>query len=125
MDKFKEAIKISEYIAKNCNSQRTYPHIRTQVINHSASCFFNNRNGKQLTTPNIMRFKKYKQNLKKEGNKIISYNTIVAEIRGQNLCQLTNKDPEMLKGKENWSKSTQRHINYAAQELKLTLIKTQ
>tara|TARA_R110000751_G_scaffold188750_1_gene294725 strand:+ start:623 stop:841 length:219 start_codon:yes stop_codon:yes gene_type:complete len=72
-----------------------------------------------------MRFKKYKQNLKKEGNKIISYNTIVAEIRGQNLCQLTNKDPEMLKGKENWSKSTQRHINYAAQELKLTLIKTQ
>jgi hypothetical protein len=59
-----------------------------------------------------MRFEKYKQNLRKEGNFIISYTTKVAEIKGSELHQLGW-----------WSVTTQKHINYAAKELGLTLIK--
>ncbi len=59
-----------------------------------------------------MRFEKYKQNLRKEGNFIISYTTKVAEIKGSELHQLGL-----------WSVTTQKHINYAAKELGLTLIK--
>ena len=55
-------------------------------------------------------FKKYKQNLKQEGNFIISYTTKVAEIKGNELYQLGW-----------WSMTTQKHINYAAKELNLTL----
>jgi hypothetical protein len=57
--------------------------------------------------------KKYKQNLKIEGNKIISYVTHVATIKGNELHQLGY-----------WSKTTQKHINYVAEELDLKLIKT-
>ena len=57
-------------------------------------------------------FKKYKQNLKQEGNKIISYTTIVATIDGDTLRQLGW-----------WSQTTQKHINYVAKELNLTLAK--
>ena len=59
-----------------------------------------------------MRFDKYKQNLKKEGDKIWSYSTIVAKIKGNELHQLGW-----------WSVTTQKHINYVANELNLTLIK--
>ena len=59
-----------------------------------------------------MTFSKYKQNLRKDGNFIISYTTKVAEIKGNELHQLGY-----------WSVTTQKHINYAASELGLTLIK--
>ena len=56
--------------------------------------------------------KRYKQNLKIEGNKVISYTTHVATIVGDELHQLGY-----------WSMTTQKHINYVANELNLTLIK--
>jgi len=57
-------------------------------------------------------FNRYKQNLKQDGNKIISYTTHVATIEGETLKQLGW-----------WSVTTQKHINYAAYELGLTLMK--
>lgn len=59
-----------------------------------------------------MTFKKYTQNLKFEGNAVYSYNTKVAEVHGDQLRQLGW-----------WSVTTQKHINYAANELGLELIK--
>jgi hypothetical protein len=56
--------------------------------------------------------KKYKTNLKIVGNDVISYTTTVAQIQGDNLKQLGY-----------WSVTTQKHINYVAKELNLTLIK--
>jgi len=55
---------------------------------------------------------KYKKNLKIEENNVYSYNTLVAKIEGENLCQLGY-----------WSVTTQKHINYIAKKLNLTLIK--
>lgn len=60
----------------------------------------------------MRKFDKYKQNLKQDGNKIVSYTTHVATIEGETLKQLGW-----------WSVTTQKHINYAANELGLTLIK--
>jgi hypothetical protein len=57
-------------------------------------------------------FNKYKQNLRKDGERIISYTTHVATIDGDNLKQLGY-----------WSVTTQKHINYVANQLNLTLIK--
>jgi len=57
-------------------------------------------------------FGKYKQNLRQDQNKIISYTTHVATIEGENLIQLGW-----------WSMTTQKHINYVAKELNLNLIK--
>lgn len=63
-----------------------------------------------------MNFKKYKQNLRLviiEGIKYVqSYQTLVARVEGENLIQLGW-----------WSVTTQKHINYAAKELNLKLIK--
>ena len=59
-----------------------------------------------------MKLSKYKQNLKIEGNCVFSYTTHVATIKGNNLHQLGW-----------WSVTTQKHINYVASELNLTLIK--
>lgn len=59
-----------------------------------------------------MKLAKYKQNLKIEGNKVISYITHVATIKGGELHQLGY-----------WSMTTQKHINYVAKELNLNLIK--
>ena len=56
--------------------------------------------------------KKYKQNLKVEDNKVYSYNTHVATIKEDCLFQLGY-----------WSMTTQKHINYVANELDLKLIK--
>ncbi len=55
---------------------------------------------------------KYKQNLSIQGNNVWSYTTIVARIKGNELHQLGY-----------WSMTTQKHINYVAKELNLTLIK--
>lgn len=57
-------------------------------------------------------FSKYKTNLYKNGNDIYSYHTKVAEIKANKLYQLGY-----------WSQTTQRHINYVAAELGLSLIK--
>lgn len=59
-----------------------------------------------------MNLSKYKQNLRIENNKVISYTTHVATIDQDNLIQLGY-----------WSQTTQKHINYVAQELNLNLIK--
>jgi len=64
------------------------------------------------TNKNAMNLSKYKQNLKIEGNKVISYVTHVATIKGNELHQLGW-----------WSMTTQKHINYVARELNLKLIK--
>ena len=55
---------------------------------------------------------KYKQNLRIVGNDVWSYSTIVAKIDGNDLLQLGY-----------WSMTTQKHINYVADELDLILIK--
>ena len=59
-----------------------------------------------------MLLEKYNQNLRIEGNKVISYVTHVATINGNKLEQLGC-----------WSMTTQKHINYVARELNLNLIK--
>tara|TARA_R110002020_G_scaffold234720_3_gene446836 strand:+ start:1295 stop:1474 length:180 start_codon:yes stop_codon:yes gene_type:complete len=59
-----------------------------------------------------MKLNKYKQNLKIDGNKVISYVTHVATIKQNELHQLGY-----------WSMTTQKHINYVAKELNLKLIK--
>jgi len=55
---------------------------------------------------------RYKTNLRIDGNRVISYTTHVATIEDGNLVQLGW-----------WSQTTQKHINYVAQELNLNLIK--
>ena len=57
-------------------------------------------------------FDRYKQNLKQQGDNIYSYDTHVATIKGNELHQL-----------DWWSVTTQKHINYVANKLNLTLIK--
>ena len=60
----------------------------------------------------MYKLSKYKQNLSIQGNNVWSYTTIVARIKGNELHQLGY-----------WSQTTQKHINYVANELDLTLIK--
>ena len=60
----------------------------------------------------IEKFDKYKTNLTKVNDDIYSYSTKVATIDKNNLIQLGY-----------WSVTTQKHINYVAKELNLTLIK--
>ena len=68
---------------------------------------------KQFVKQNKMRkLEKYKQNLAIQGNNVWSYSTIVAKIEGNDLLQLGY-----------WSQTTQKHINYVADELDLILIK--
>lgn len=63
-------------------------------------------------------FDKYKQNLRQEGNFIISYSTKVAKIIGNELHKL-----DWNIGGRTTSPTTSKHINYAAKELNLNLIK--
>ena len=56
--------------------------------------------------------KKYKQNLSVINQNVYSYNTHVATIQGNTLKQLGY-----------WSMTTQKHINYVANQFNLTLIK--
>jgi len=60
----------------------------------------------------MMTLGKYKQNLHIQGNNVWSYSTHVATISGNDLLQLGY-----------WSQTTQKHINYVADELDLILIK--
>ena len=57
-----------------------------------------------------MTFAKYKKNLEYKGEAIYSYGTKVARVEFPKLVQLGY-----------WSQTTQKHINYAAAELGLTL----
>lgn len=63
-----------------------------------------------------LKLKRYNQNLclvSKNGETFVkSYDTLVAKVDGDNLIQLGY-----------WSVTTQKHINYAAKELDLKLIK--
>ena len=56
--------------------------------------------------------KKYNQNLTVIGSNVYSYNTHVATIQDNTLKQLGW-----------WSKTTQKHINYVAEQFNLILIK--
>ena len=64
----------------------------------------------------VMNFPKHKQNLRVVyndlGKFVQSYNTLVARVDGNKLVQLGW-----------WSETTQKHINYAAQQLGLELVK--
>jgi hypothetical protein len=66
-----------------------------------------------------MNLQKYKQNLKIEGNKVISYVTHVATIEYD---ENYNKTGNLIQLGW-WSQTTQKHINYVARELNLNLIK--
>lgn len=61
-----------------------------------------------------MKLKKYNKNLKIEGNYVKSYGTIVAMI---------NYEFKELEQLDSYSQTTQKHINYVADELNLILIK--
>ena len=65
----------------------------------------------------MKRFDRYKQNLKQVGNDIISYNTVVAQIK-DNKLHLTNW---YIPGVGSYSRTTSKHINYVAQELNLEI----
>ncbi len=58
------------------------------------------------------RYSKYRKNLRIDGNKVMSYDTHVATISGDNLKQLGH-----------WSKTTQKHINYVSQVMGLHVVK--
>ena len=60
----------------------------------------------------MIKFNKYKENLRQVDNAIWSYSTHVATIEYPNLIQHGW-----------WSVTTQKHINYAARELGLTIKK--
>jgi hypothetical protein len=65
-----------------------------------------------------MKLEKYKQNLRIDGNRVISYVTHVATIDGDKLIK-----EEWNVGGRSSSPTTTRHINYVARELNLELIK--
>jgi hypothetical protein len=60
-----------------------------------------------------MTFSKYKKNLEYKGESVYSYGTKVARVEYPNLVQLGY-----------WSMTTQKHVNYAAKELGLNLVKS-
>ena len=68
--------------------------------------------GQFLNTLKTKQMKKYNQNLSVIGSNVYSYNTHVATIEGNTLKQLGY-----------WSQTTQKHINYVANQFNLTLIK--
>ncbi len=59
-----------------------------------------------------MKFTLYQKNLRVKDNKVMSYDTHVATIEGNELIQIGY-----------WSMTTQKHINYVAEQLNLILIK--
>ena len=62
----------------------------------------------------IKKYDRYKHNLIVVNNDVISFTTKVAEI---------DEDKMTIKQLGYWSVTTQRHINYVAQQERLTLIK--
>jgi len=66
----------------------------------------------QLNLNNMRKFNRYKENLRQVGDDIYSYSTKVATIHQDKLIQHGW-----------WSVTTQRHINYVANELGLEIDK--
>jgi hypothetical protein len=66
---------------------------------------------KQINTNMVKRFDKYRQNLTYDERYVYSYGTTVAEIR---------KDILFVLGY--WSRTTAKHVNYAAEQLKLKVV---
>ena len=64
-----------------------------------------------------MKLDKYKMNLRVNGNNIYSYNTLVAEIIGNELHKVAWKVNGMTS-----SPTTSKHVNYVAREFNLKLI---
>tara|TARA_R100000149_G_C5780672_1_gene76773 strand:+ start:162 stop:356 length:195 start_codon:yes stop_codon:yes gene_type:complete len=62
----------------------------------------------------ITKYDRYRENLIVVNNDVISYTTKVAEI---------DREKMAIKQLGYWSVTTQRHINYVAQQEELTLIK--
>ena len=60
----------------------------------------------------MRKFNRYRENLRQVGDKIYSYSTNVATVKYPNLIQHGW-----------WSVTTQKHINYVARELGLTIKK--
>tara|TARA_B100000963_G_scaffold75320_2_gene63501 strand:- start:442 stop:645 length:204 start_codon:yes stop_codon:yes gene_type:complete len=65
----------------------------------------------------ITQLKRYKQNLNVIGDKVFSYNTLVAEIKGDTL-----KKVAWNVGGRTSSPTTSKHINYVARELNLKIV---
>ncbi len=69
--------------------------------------------------------KRYKQNLKVIDNKVYSYDTLVAKIKGDQIYKVNWKvkiERDKLDKYITTSPTTSKHINYVAQELNLKLI---
>ena len=69
--------------------------------------------------------KRYKQNLKVVNNKVYSYDTLVAKIKGDTIYKVNWKvwvKGDILDKEITTSPTTSKHINYVAQELNLKLI---
>ena len=69
--------------------------------------------------------KRYKQNLKVVNNKVYSYETLVAKIKGDKIYKVNWKvwvKGDILDKEITTSPTTSKHINYVAQELNLKLI---
>ena len=69
--------------------------------------------------------KRYKQNLKVIDNKVYSYDTLVAKIKGNKIKKVKWKvwvKGDILDKEITTSPTTSKHINYVANELNLTLI---
>ena len=69
--------------------------------------------------------KRYKQNLKVIDNKVYSYDTLVAKIKGDTIYKVNWKvwvKGDILDKEITTSPTTSKHINYVAQELNLELI---
>ena len=62
-------------------------------------------------------FDKYKQNLKQVGDDIISYDTVVAQIKDNKLHLVNWHVP----GVGSYSVTTSKHVNYVAQQLNLEI----
>ncbi len=70
-------------------------------------------------------FSKYRQNLRQEGNKIISYKTHIATIQGDSLKREAWEIVRTWNGlteRITSSPTTSKHINYIAEELNLNII---
>jgi len=69
--------------------------------------------------------KRYKQNLKVIDNKVYSYDTLVAKIKGNKIKKVRWKvwiKGDILDKEITTSPTTSKHINYVANELNLELI---
>ena len=70
-----------------------------------------------------MKFERYTQNLKYAYPFVYSYDTKVAEVKGDELHPLNWKVVDEYGNTITSSPTTSKHINYAAKELNLKLIK--